>query len=76
MGIESLDQKFLPQQQPEKSFEKTIDFAFAFQIRTLPDGQNAGHKYFLRAESDRDEQVAVLLKKLDQLSQIAADNTC
>ncbi len=71
MGVESLDHKDVQQQQLKNSFEKAIDFTHAFQIRTLPDGQNAGRKYFLRAESD--EQVAALLKLLAQLSQIASD---
>ncbi len=72
MGIESLDQSHQKdQQQPKNSFEMIIDFTFNFQIRTQPEGQNAGRKYFLRAESD--EQVTALTKELIQLSQIAAD---
>jgi hypothetical protein len=71
LGVESLDQKDVQQQQPQNNFEKTIDFTYAFQIRTLPDGENAGRKYFLRAESD--EQVIIITKELAQLSRIAAD---
>ena len=71
MGVESWDQKDVQQQQPKNSFEKAIDFTHAFQIRTVPDGQNAGRKYFLRAESD--EQVAALTRQLSQLSRVASD---
>jgi hypothetical protein len=71
LGIESLDQKDVQQQQPKNSFEKPIDFTYAFQIRTMPDGQNAGRKYFLHADSD--EQVAAFTKQLGQLSRAASD---
>jgi hypothetical protein len=71
VGVESLDHKDLEEHQPKNSFERIIDFRLSFQIRTLPDGKNAGRKYFLRGESD--EQVTKLIRDLIHLAQTASD---
>ena len=34
------------------SLETAVDFSRSFQIRTDPNGSNAGRKYFLQAEND------------------------
>ncbi len=53
------------------SYETAIDFTHAFQIRTQKDGQNAGRKYVLRAESD--VQAALFVSELNHLSRVAAE---
>jgi hypothetical protein len=71
--MKNIDQKDLVQQQPKNSFEAVIDFTNAFQIRTRKDGQNAGRKYFLRAESE--DQLTTTISDLSRLAKIAAEKS-
>ena len=53
------------------SYEAAIDFTHAFQIRTQKNGQNAGRKYVIRADSDL--QADMIVSELNQLYRIAAE---
>ncbi len=66
----SADQRNDQQENPTNSYEAVIDFTYAFQIRTVQNGQNAGRKYILRASSD--EEAAKLVENLCDLKKKAA----
>ncbi len=69
--MKDLDQSDEHQHHLHNSYEAAIDFTHAFQIRTQKDGQNAGRKYVLRAETD--EQAAMFVSELNHLSRVAAE---
>jgi hypothetical protein len=69
--MKDLDQTEEHEHHPHNSYEAAIDFTHAFQIRTLKDGQNAGRKYVLRADSD--DQAAIFVSELNHLSRVAAE---
>ena len=69
--MKDLDPSDEEHQHLHNSFEAAIDFTHAFQIRTHKDGQNAGRKYVLRADSD--DQAAMFVSELNHLSRVAAE---
>ena len=50
----------------KSNFESSLDFTYAFQIRTKKDGFNAGRKYFIQTDSDE-----VMDELIAEISQIA-----
>jgi hypothetical protein len=55
----------------KNSYETTVDFTHAFQIRTRKDGQNAGRQYVLRANSE--EEAMVIIDDIKRLAGQAAE---
>ena len=69
--MKDLDQSDEHHHHLHNSYEAAIDFSRAFQIRTHKDGQNAGRKYVLRA--DTDDQATTFVSELNHLSKVAAE---
>ena len=69
--MKDLDQSDEQHHHLHSSYEAAIDLTHAFQIRTHKDGQNAGRKYVLRADSD--DQAASFVTELNHLSRLAAE---
>ena len=69
-AIEQNDSQQGQQSQLKSDYGIVIDFTHAFQIRTKSDGQNAGRKYVLRADSDN--EVATIVSHLNHLAKKAA----
>jgi hypothetical protein len=65
----SADHRIDQQDLPTNSYDNVVDFTHAFQIRTMKNGQNAGRKYVLRADSDA--EVAALIGQFSELSKKA-----
>ena len=75
MSIEvmiSVDQRADQHGQQTNSYDAVVDFTNAFQIRTVKNGQNAGRKYVLRANSA--EEVTAIMDQLSDLAKKAAEN--
>ncbi len=68
-SMQKMDGKDIEQPQLNSTYGNTIDFTHALQIRTDKQGQNAGRKYCLRADSD--EAAAALIGKLNKLAKVA-----
>ena len=70
-SMKDMDQKDIQKQQPRNGFEAIIDFTNAFQIRTQKNGQNAGRKDYLRAESE--DELTATIDNLSRLAKLAAE---
>ena len=68
IGIDALQTSDLNFEGSINSFETSVDFAHAFQIRTQKDGFNAGRKYYVRASSDD-----VMTSLIADISRISKD---
>jgi hypothetical protein len=53
------------------TFEASVDFSHAFQIRTRKDGFNAGRKYFVQTSSD--DTMTELIDEISQISKAIAE---
>jgi hypothetical protein len=68
-SMQNMDKEDMEQQQSKSTFGNTVDFTHALQIRTDKQGQNAGRKYYLRADSE--EAAAAIIASLSKLAKVA-----